>query len=81
MVSLQDTNIITDIDGRVELEILAGEYKIKVCFIGCESIEKYINFKPYTRTEIKVYLGEEDNSMGLPKDLYEKPWKYKGPVY
>lgn len=83
LVSIQGTDIktITNIEGKVELEIPAGKHKIEVRFIGCESIEKYIDFAPCTITEIRVEMGAEDNNMGLPKDYYEKPWKYPGAVY
>lgn len=72
---------VTDVEGRIELEIPAGKHKIQVQYVGFESIERYIDFEPYTRTEMRVELGAQDNSMGLPKDLYEKPWKYPGAVY
>jgi len=73
---------MTDLYGNMELDLPADKYELKVSYLGCEPvIIREIDFKPYTRTEIRVELGAEDNSLGLPSDEYLKRTKHKGMYY
>ena len=57
-------NEITDRYGNLELDMPAGKYKLEVHMLGNESvIIREINFKPYTRTEIKFDLGAVDTRL------------------
>ena len=61
---------VPNIDGYVEFKVLpVGKYKIEVEYVGFETIEiSNIDFKPYTRTEIRFELGQVQSIIYTEKE-------------
>ncbi|MFI3239552.1 MAG: TonB-dependent receptor [Bacteroidales bacterium] len=66
-ISVDDNSLygcVTDEQGRFELKLPAGEYRIVAAYIGYEKFEQVVNIKPKEKIHLKIELSESAVGMG-----------------